>query len=377
MAGALAENKSRPLRPCWCCSPPSCFRRRALKLRARVHWSADDPFGGARLPLWRDTLRMAASHPWLGVGPEAFVLEFPRSQSLELARAYPDFYHESPHNTVLDALVAQGVPGAILVLATWGVAGFAGVRAWKAGAALAAPLLSCAAALLVNQQFSVLILPTALACYLLQALLVSLAPAPFEAEERDVRWPATAWVGAMVLAATLFVVLATRLAVADYSLEIAQRAIGARDLTAAKAAYEAHKRWSPPGTSSDLYYSRAVAALAGSPLFGTHLEASSAAVQAGARAARYSEQRSNAWYSLATLFANQGDAASVERCLRTAIAWAPNWFKPHWTLAQVLQLSGRRDEALREAKAAVDRDGGRNPEVTATWNEYVRAASLR
>ena len=49
------------------------------KLRARVHWSADDPFGGARLPLWRDTLRMAASHPWLGVGPEAFVLEFPRS----------------------------------------------------------------------------------------------------------------------------------------------------------------------------------------------------------------------------------------------------------------------------------------------------------
>ena len=31
--------------------------------------------------------------------------------------------------------------------------------------------------------------------------------------------------------------------------------------------------------------------------------------------------------------------AGVEHALRNAIAWAPNWFRPHWTLAQVLALT--------------------------------------
>jgi hypothetical protein len=61
---------------------------------------------------------MAATRPWTGFGADNFVAEFPQFQSAELARAYPDFYHESPHNLFLDALTGQGVAGVVL-LRTW------------------------------------------------------------------------------------------------------------------------------------------------------------------------------------------------------------------------------------------------------------------
>ena len=97
-----------------------------------------------------------------GYGPEVFTAEFPRYESAALARAYPDFAHESPHNIFLDALVAQGVPGVLLVLRLLrgGLAG--GVarpdqtsrcrrRPWRPRS----PLCSCA------QQFTVFTIPTA------------------------------------------------------------------------------------------------------------------------------------------------------------------------------------------------------------------------
>jgi O-antigen ligase len=65
-------------------------------LRARAHWIGEDRTGGARPLLWRDSLRMSLDNPWKGFGPDLFAGEFPKYQSIELARAYPDFYHESP-----------------------------------------------------------------------------------------------------------------------------------------------------------------------------------------------------------------------------------------------------------------------------------------
>jgi tetratricopeptide (TPR) repeat protein len=197
-------------------------------------------------------------------------------------------------------------------------------------------------------------------------------------ERGDARRPSRAWGLPVTVVALLLAALATRLVVADYQLAVAQDRMAGRDVAAAKTAYETHKTWALPGRSADLYYSRAMAALAtGSAVLPTKLAASAEAMQAGTRAVRYSEQRANSWYSLATLFAGGGDRDAVERCLRNAIAWAPNWFKPHWALAQLLELSGRRDEALREAEAAVQRDGGKNPEVLATWSELERAQRSR
>ena len=87
-----------------------------------MFWSGEDRMGGARLLLWRDSLRMAESRWAFGYGPETFSLEFPRHESIELARAYPDFYHESPHNIFLDALDSEGVVGlaALAAMVLWG-----------------------------------------------------------------------------------------------------------------------------------------------------------------------------------------------------------------------------------------------------------------
>ncbi len=87
-------------------------------LRARVHWIGEDPAGGARLLLWRDSLKMAAAKPIAGFGPDNFVAEFPHYQSQELERAYPDFYNESPHNLFLDVLTSEGALGLLSLTAS-------------------------------------------------------------------------------------------------------------------------------------------------------------------------------------------------------------------------------------------------------------------
>jgi len=39
---------------------------------------------------------------------------------------------------------------------------------------------------------------------------------------------------------------------------------------------------------------------------------------------------------------------------------APNWYKPHLLLAQILQAENRNDEAGREARISADLGGARN-----------------
>ena len=43
--------------------------------------------------------------------------EFPKVQSRELSRAFPEFYNESAHNMFLDAGTAQGLPGLLILMA--------------------------------------------------------------------------------------------------------------------------------------------------------------------------------------------------------------------------------------------------------------------
>ncbi len=64
--------------------------------RARIaQWTAD-PKGGPRLLVWRDSLPLIWQYPAVGIGPELFEPEFRKAESMELARAFPDSYHESP-----------------------------------------------------------------------------------------------------------------------------------------------------------------------------------------------------------------------------------------------------------------------------------------
>jgi len=346
------------------------FSPAGTKLRARLQWIREDVRGGARLLLWRDSARMALDRPLIGFGPETFGTDFPRYESIELARAYPDFYHESPHNIFLDALTSQGLGGLLILL---------GLCALGLSCILRAPpaLAAAFAALLLSQQFIVFIVPTALFFYLILAFLI--LPSDPSVETNDGRMlPLLALRLASVAAALLFLIFAIRLTVADQVFATAQRDIAPGNVNAAVEKYRTMLRWQPAGSGSDLAYSRAMSALADrEPNFAMRLLARQQALEAGARATTTAEDRQNAWYNLAQLFAATENSANVEHALRNAIAWAPNWFKPHWALAQLLELTGHHDQALTEARAAVERDAGHNPEVTETLNKLTRPPANR
>ena len=334
------------------------------KLRSRTRWYREDPIGGARLMLWRDSLAMWRDHPVVGWGPETYATEFPQYQSLELARAYPDYYHESPHNIFLDELTTKGAVGflafaAFAGLAVWACVGKSRLEEQAVAAAFVAALVSCA--------FNVFVLTTAFFFYLTGALLISVRAGPGFATKGAPRWSI---VGAGVVLALLFVTFAVRLSVADIALARTKRLIDAGDPFRAGSAYETVLRWQPPGATSDLFYSRSMAPLSRRQRdLLSAVKAWQESLQAGLRATQLAEDRHNAYYNLATLYGMINNQVHAERSLRSAIQAAPNWFKPHWMLARVLNLNGKRDEARRAAQAALDRGGGKFPEVVETLAE--------
>ena len=314
-------------------------------MRSRARWFAEDPWGGARPLLWRDSLTMGLARPLTGHGPETFTATFPRYESAALARAYPEFAHESPHNIFLDALVQQGIPG-VLLLAAWCVLGFA--AAWKIRAAhpVLAPCLAAAlAAGIVSQQFTSFTIPTAVIFFATIALAAGLAGGLAPPVRR------------LPLGLPLLY-FAARIAIADHALALTQRDLEIANLSGAAAHYRSS------GQNNDLWYSRALLGVwRKAPTPTLRIESFAMASAAAERATLTAEDPFNAWYSLSEIYAARNDAAGTERCLRAAIAAHPNWFKPHWTLAQILRFESRREEAEREAALALDLDGGKHPEV--------------
>jgi O-antigen ligase len=328
-------------------------------LRARVFWSSEDRYGGSRLLLWRDSFRMAPDHLLLGYGPETFPIEFPQHQSIDLARQFPDFYHESAHNIFLDALTAKGIFG-FAALAALVILCLARARG-RGAAPCAASIVGAFVAMLVAQQFTTFTLPTELYFYLCAALILSeIKSQPLAAVSPSRRpwWPA--------VFAIPFLGMAIYLATGDALLATARRALDRNDPDRAWQFQERARAWN---MTSDVYFSRRYFQITGAQLDTTSRQRLWAYAMASAtRAPQTADDRQNALISLAALQSPSGDAPTVERTLRAAVAAAPNWYKSHWLLAQVLALEGRTAEARDEAQAAVDRGGGRHPEVLATFD---------
>jgi len=345
------------------------FSPAGQNLRSRAKWSIEEPSGGARPQLWRDSLRMALQRWWVGTGIETFSSNFPRFQSRELARAYPDFYHESPHNMFLDAFAAQGVLG-IAALAGLNALGFyAGWQGRTKDAALSGALSAGLAAELVSGQFVSFTLPTALFFYLTVALLVAMRGVKVTACSRA--RPGSAWLDhgerivrfSSVPFAAAMAAFAIQLLLYDRALAKTNQLVRSNNIVQAASEYDRAQKWRLPGASADLWYSRAMAA---------H-KAWSESLRAAIEAPQRAEDPQNAWYNLAAFYAAENDAARTEQSLRSAIGCAPNWFKPHWTLARLLAAAGRLRDAEAEATVAADLDGGKNPEVATTLAE-IRAA---
>jgi O-antigen ligase len=317
-------------------------------LRARVYWSNEDRYGGSRLLLWRDSLRMSPGHLLTGYGPETFAVEFPQHQSIDLARQFPDFYHESAHNIFLDALTAKGIFG-FAALAALVILCLARARG---------PIGGAFVAMLVAQQFTTFTLPTELYFYLCAALIL-IDSQPLAAATSTHRW----WPAVFAIP---FLGMAIYLGTGDALLATARRALDRDDPDRAWQFQERARAWN---MTSDVYFSRRYFQISGAQLntsFGQRVWAY--AMASATRAAQTADDRQNALISLAALQSPSGDAAAVERTLREAVAAAPNWYKSHWLLAQVLALEGRTADARAEAQAAVDRGGGKHPEVQATFD---------
>jgi O-antigen ligase len=307
------------------------------KLRSRMHWIGEDTGGGARLLLWRDSLRLAQQHWLLGAGPDTFSAEFPPYQSKELAQAYPDYYYESPHNLLLDALTTQGSLGLAVLIGLIAFGMWAG-RTRKGDAPyLLAALIGC----VVAQMFTVMILATALYFYLTVAMLAALRSEPATAPSGVRRWMAVP-----VSAVLLF--FALRMLLADRTLELARRNLEARNIRDALGQYREARAG---GVSADLWYARSLVA-----------DAPYEALDA-ARRALAGEDAQNAAYTVAWIHAREGDLAQTERALRETLRCAPNWYKPHWMLSQVLARQGRSEEARSEAALAAELNAGKNPAV--------------
>src|SRR5579862_585127 len=347
------------------------------RLRARVHWSLQEPAGGARFLLWRDSLRMAEGRWLTGYGPDTYLGAFALFQSTELGKAYPDFYHESPHNIVLDALVSQGIAGPVLLAALCAAGLAAASTLWRnptAGARrdMAVALAAGLVGMTVSEQFTCFMLPTALAYYLVIAMLVSLTG---RADSRAAQPGGGRWLRlAAVPCAAALALFGVRLSMAETALVVVRRDLDANQVGDADNRYGDYQRWRWPGGSADLWYSRRLALLAGSHAApAVRFQAFQLAGMAAQRATTAVEDPFNAYYNLAAYYARLNDFPHTEQCLRTAIAYAPNWFKPHWMLAQVLLAASRPQEAEVEAAAAVALDGGKHAEVIGTL-DHIRAA---
>lgn len=346
------------------------------RLQARAHWIGEDRTGGARPLLWRDTVHMSLDHPWKGFGPDLFAAEFPKYQSTELARAFPDFYHESPHNSVLDALTGSGVFAALSLLFVFGVGIRAGLDQTLDDRALAYLLLSALVAVFVAQQFTVFTGPTALYFYLGAGLLAGLYREKRRTTSVTSSYRMTYATVSFAIAA-LFTICGVRLLVADHSLAIAKNALDAGDVPFAARALQSATLLRGTGVYADLYFSRrwALAATrAHDPLVRAQLAqfARSAAVISTERL----EQRQNAWYNMALLAAGNNDLPGAESSLRSAILCAPKWFKPHWALARLLFVSGRVREASAEARLALNLNAGKDSEVASTLTPILRSQKL-
>ncbi len=340
-------------------------------LRARVFWAREDIAGGSRMLVWRDSLPMIAGRPLVGYGPDTFGAAFPPYQSAELARAYPEFYHESPHNVFLDALVSEGIGGGLWLLAWIGLGGYAGWLALKGPhRAIAAGLLAALAATIAAHQFAVFVIPTGFLFLLGVGLLANLEPPDPNATPEPL--PVTARL-VPVAAALVFLLIAWRLGSADMRLAQVRAMLDADNVEGAAQEWLTARNAS---LGSDLYFARrwmSLAAEQGQAL--EKLQVSQMALDAAQAATQTHEQVHNAWYNLAILEAAANDTSAVESSLRSAIAAAPTWYKPHWTLARFLMISGRTAEAQAEARQALDLNARHDTEVTESMEEILRSGT--
>ena len=331
-------------------------------LRARVVWSGDEPLGGARPLLWRDSLHMAGVRPLTGFGPETYLTAFAPWQSEDLSRLFPDYHHESPHNLAFDALTSMGVPGLFLLIGWGALAWRAAAAARRSGSVTAIPLAAACIASAAASMFSAASPGPLLLSFLALAILIAECPA---GEAPSARSIPLVYVWAPALAAG-FLVFGGFLGIYEFRLRQFSR-------QPSEVSYRAMLRTSLPGAADDLYASRLLQlACQKRTDVASYVGCIQQTLQAAARALHTDDDIANAWYNIAMLNAVQRNLEGTRQGLLEASKSSPNWFKPHWTLANLLSQSGEKTQAKSQAERAAFLDSNRDPEVVETLTKLAR-----
>jgi O-antigen ligase len=304
----------------------------------RVSQSMSDWYGGTRYWLWMDTFWMALETPFLGFGPESFSRRFPQFAGEELSSRYPDHYHESPHNVLLEAWIESGVIGlgALVCIVAFGVWLWWRQRSHPGVAVLGLAVVAG----WLNHLFLSLTLPTFVMLMLLTGLL---------AARSDWSQPAwTSWNGKLADCRPLLGVAAIGFALASYGLL-------AREFSYRRASEHAPpKEQMLAGASMELWESRRLLKQAAAE---TDAEVAKRLLGVAVEKAESSAQSSDFpavdYLHLAVVHASAGDSRQVERTLRSAIQASPNWYQPHLLLARLMTAQGKVGEAIEEQAKAV------------------------
>jgi len=301
-------------------------------------WHQD--LGGPRLLLYRESPALLFDHPLLGTGPETFAVEFRKIESAAMSRAYPDFYHETPHNALLDAATGQGVPGLLILAGLFALGLTAGSPGFQAAIA----------GIFVSSLFASLTIVES--TYLWTLIAIPDVAAVRQSRPSASRSAGLRWIFAPALVtAALLIGVALALAVSDAADKRVADAVAKQDFAAATEAYHdaIGSSYGLPGY--ELFLSREMAIL------GRALGSAPAAAKAWALAAEASslaeqrgEERFSAAFQSSVLAIAAGDLVRSEREARAAEELAPNWYKPHLLLAQILPAMGKTVEGAAEQR---------------------------
>jgi O-antigen ligase len=205
-----------------------------------------------RVGLWDLSLQMAADHPIVGAGPDAFPQLFPAYRTQDQPGYHTQNVRpESSHDILLDRLVDTGAIGLLALLAFLGACAWAGLRAWRratgAPRAEMAALLAAAAAYYAATLFFFAESATGWMPWLLLGAIVGVASISDDDDgDEGVSWSGMPVVRGVATAFGVVLVLGGLILVlADYQSGRALAAAQRGDVVAAEDHIHSATRWNP------------------------------------------------------------------------------------------------------------------------------------
>jgi O-antigen ligase len=326
--------------------------------RLVLRWLSDSR-GGVRLPLWQDTFALIRNHWMAGSGPDTFGASFLPYESLSLARQFPENQFESAHNAVLDEASGQGLPGVLFLAGAAVLAWIWTRRTPREHRDTAAFLLGGIVASLVFHQFFSFVLPNYLLFVILLGAVASLAGERREHRARVAPWPQRLPISAACLLAAFGLVLAVsalQVSITDTWFAKIQRFLRKGDVDGAVRAYDSAQRWRWVGNAPLLWYAQQMdgAAERLSPGRLNTVAVRQALSAAESASLMGDEDQVFAVFQRGVLLVRSGEFQQAEACARQAAAQDPMWYRPHLLLGQLLTRAQRYQEALIEARAALE-----------------------